>query len=130
MDRQALLRLVARLGREFVRLELRDHAKRLRLYYFALEKNLLTGQGRGLDVKWNEKLVIEWMGLLQLPPYDDLFPVLAPGAPCPQCAATQKAEAASVFTEITLPSGAKTVCAKCGARWLTKTSVADDDSAA
>ncbi len=74
MERARLLELVVALACEFSRRGMPDHCDRLRLYYLALRHGLDSARHR-VEIHWDEGLVIEWMRLLRLPPYQDHYPV-------------------------------------------------------
>lgn len=110
-----LLTYVKLLGREFVRLGMDAHAKRLRLYYLAL-KHGLTTRGNDVDFRWSEEFVVEWMKTLKLPPYSSEYPTRPRSSPCAKC--KDRSSQPAITTVSVLPYGAKMRCGTCGAVWL------------
>src|SRR3954451_19102255 len=82
--REQLESFVAQLGREFVRLEMEQHARKLRLYYLALRHGLTQG-AFDVDVHWSEKLVLDWMKVLAMPSFEHAYPRRPRRSPCPKC---------------------------------------------
>jgi hypothetical protein len=66
---------------------------------------------------WTERLVVEWLCLLRVPPFDRVYQVLPREAPWPICSSTEKRGAPSLWVESAFPGGAKLRC-RCGASWL------------
>ena len=101
---QAELSLTERVGRELVRLGLRQHAAHARTYYAAIR------DGRR-PKEWAHDLNVEWMRVLRIPPYDNDYAVRPRMAGCPKCAASR------TYTAMVFPGGVKVKCA-CGEQWL------------
>lgn len=76
-SRTELLTLVTILGREFRRLGMAAHMKRLRLYFLAVKHGLTTA-GNDVELSYTEDEVLEWMRTLKVPPFDK---AAAPSAP-------------------------------------------------
>jgi len=112
MERAKLLELVVALGCEFSRRGMPDHCDRLRLYYLALRHGLDSTRHR-VEIHWDETLVVEWMRLLRLPPYQDHYP-LRDTTSCATC----ESRPGTVVTKGVFPGGAKLECLQCGAQWL------------
>jgi hypothetical protein len=115
-DVPQLLELARRLGEEFSRREMHEHVQRLRVYWLAARHGLLRGRNE-LDVKWSEAHLVAWLEALQLPPYQAVLPVQAPGAGCPRCGA-EPGLIPSGRTVLVFPGGARFRCGGCGAEWL------------
>ena len=127
MERARLLELVETLGKEFERLGETIKVETLRLYYLALVRGL--DQHGVVKVSWDEQAVIEWFGLLRLPPYERTYTVRRRTYVC-TCAGGSGAKPSgrpgdwshigkgTALTERTFPGGAKVRCAACEARWL------------
>jgi len=111
-----LLACVARLGEEFRRRGMREHVRRLRLYFLAVRHGLLKGPNE-LDVRWSESHVVEWMKAFRLPPFEAALEVRPPGGGCPRCGLAQ-GTVPSGRTELVFPGGAKLRCQSCGGAWL------------
>jgi len=118
MERSQLARLVAVLGREFVRRRMHAHAGKLRVYYLALRRGLATTGRSEVDIHWSEELVVEWLKLLRIPPYESAYRVRTPQAPCSRCKARPDNQGGSFVTERTFPGGWKVRCINCGEVWL------------
>lgn len=115
VPRAELLHYVERLGREFVRRGMNDHARRLRLYYLAL-KHGLTTKGNDVEFRWSEAFVVEWMRTLKVPPYKDDYPSRPRNSKCLKC--NDRSSQPSITTVGSLPDGAKMRCGTCGAIWI------------
>lgn len=98
------------LGREFGRREMQKHLKILREFYVA------TRSGRASANTWSEDFIDEWLGTLQLPPFETLFVVHPAPFTCSTCNAAGTIP--SRRTELTFPGGARMRCDQCGLRWL------------
>jgi hypothetical protein len=118
MDRDALMRDVERLGREFARRGMKEHARSLRLYWLALKNGLTDAKGV-VNLQASPDWVSEWNGLLRLPGAEGHYPVLPAGAPCPECGPLAGREGIyAARTLRVLPDGALMVCDECKAQWL------------
>ena len=116
LPRAQLLERVKALGHEFARLGMRQHVQRLRVYYLAVKKGLASPSNE-LDVKWSEPFVVEWLKMLQVPPFAGAYAVRPRGSRCARCLEV-KNEAATLFTETNFPGGSKMRCQACGAVWI------------
>jgi hypothetical protein len=115
LPREVLLEYVERLGREFVRRRMPQHAQKLRLYYLALQRGLASPRHE-VDVRWSEPFVLEWLRTLKVPPYADAYPVRPSGAPCPRCA--QRGAQSATRTELVFPGGVRMRCGTCETVWI------------
>jgi hypothetical protein len=93
-----------------------DHLRLLRIYYLALEHNLVAGGNRSLEVHWTEEMVRDWLAVFRLPPFADRYRILSRDAPCPNCG---RASHNGKYTLMTFPGGHKSACRECGEQWLT-----------
>ncbi len=114
MLREELLPLVVRLGRAFARRGMREHALKLRLYYFALRHKMT--RGNDLEVRWSERLVVDWMKTLRVPPYDSALPIRPRASSCTSC--KQRGQQPWIFTDGVFPGGVRMRCQSCGEIWL------------
>ena len=112
MDRARLLDLVVALGGEFSRRGMRDECRRLRLYFLAV-KHGLAGAQHQIQLHWDEDLVVEWLRLLRIPPFDHHYLVRGETA-CDRCAY----QPGRVVTKAVFPGGSKFECLQCGQQWL------------
>jgi len=115
MDRASLLDMVQRLGEEFRRRGMRTHLAPLRIYWLALQHGLVRDERHALALTLSEETVVEWLKLLQLPPYQHAYRVRPAGSACPSCPAEERGE---VSAERTFPEGRKMVCLECRSAWL------------
>jgi len=121
MDRSELLGLMATLGREFVRLHLDGHASDLRATY----RSIHSGAPLSSDF---ENWVLDWLGLLGLPPCENRFQHLSVRSRCPKCGLAGRegcgVRSVSFFPLTPTGPGADTlwawlmVCGGCGERWV------------
>jgi hypothetical protein len=118
VQRPRLLKMVGALGRAFVRRGMHAHAAKLRAYYVLLRRGLATPGKNEVDIRWSEALVIEWMKILRMPPYENAYPVRPAQSSCSRCRETPTNEAGGFQTESTFPGGWKVRCSTCGEAWL------------
>jgi hypothetical protein len=118
VERSELAKLVEVLGHEFVRRGMHAHATKLRIYYFALRRGLATHARNEVDIRWSEDLVVEWLKLLRIPPYESAYRVRTAQSPCSRCKARPNNQGGSFVTESTFPGGWKVRCSSCGEVWL------------
>ncbi len=116
-SREDLLEHVRLLGQAFRRLGMEGHARKLRLYFMALQHHLTTPEAHELDVRWSAAFVREWMRTLRVPPYDAVYPFRPAGAGCERCS-RKIAAVNEVITECAYPGGSRKRCRACDAVWL------------
>lgn len=107
--------LVVRLGKEFDRRGMTDHVKLLRTFYAEALQRDRAARRHPRRPPWTEGIVLEWMAIFHLPPFESVYPVLARGAPCPQC---ESAPENVHLTRLVFPGGILTLCRRCQARWV------------
>ena len=121
MERDELLSHIGALGRAFVRNDLRNHARRLRVYYLAVSHDL-TDPGHKLDVNWTEDFVVEWLSLFGEPGFAHHYERAAGARLCPRCAREPQPETglphAAPRTLLVFPGGAKLQCLACLYAWV------------
>ncbi len=98
------------LGREFGRLEMRDHAKLLREFYVAARDR------KPCTNTWSADFVDHWLGLLRLPPFENMFEVRVPPYNCLTC--SPAGATPSRRTVNTFPGGVLMNCSQCHRQWL------------
>ena len=118
MDRSSLLDLVVRLGQEFRRRNMGRHVEKLRVYYLAVREGLAASSRNAVELSWSEDLTLEWMRTLQIPPFEDAYPVKEHGVPCFRCNPEKGSSRGTPRTEAVYPGGARFSCETCGAKWL------------
>lgn len=116
MQRQMLLGYIKSLGQEFGRRRMGPHLQKLRLYYLALRHGLAS-PANVVDVHWDEDLVVDWLKVLRLPPYETAYELRPRGSSCTRCAPRPQLQAITQ-TDRVFPGGAKIRCTLCGATWL------------
>jgi hypothetical protein len=122
MDQRTLLELAEILGREFDRRGMRGHVEHLRLYYLAIRAGL---HRRGtVQIHWSEQMVIDWMGLLRLAPYQDRFATRPHGYTCPCRPRGPTMADGHERTRLVWPGGAQIECSSCGQMWIVLDEVA------
>jgi hypothetical protein len=63
-------------------------------------------------------MVVEWLCLLRIKPFEGALPVLQHGAPCPGCGAVGERASPATFIKAVFPGGCLEECRRCEARWL------------
>jgi hypothetical protein len=112
-----LMEAVIKLGKEFRRRQMDSHAALLRSFYADLRRRQ-TGRARARAKDWDETMVLRWLALLRIPPFDQVYPVLPRGAPCPTCGARGERAAPATFVRSVWPGGSLCECRRCGTLWL------------
>ncbi len=103
-DHDAHLELVARIGREFVKLGLTSHAAHLREYYADVRAGRKPGG-------WSREMVLGWARDLRLPPHENDIPVRPRGSSC-------GCPFPSPFTARVWPGGSRHICGACHGEWI------------
>lgn len=114
--REQLLSYVELLGREFVHREMDAHARKLRLYYLALRHGLTQG-AFDVDVHWSEQMVLDWLKVLGVPPFESAYPRRPRRSACSRCKAVPSQQSV-IHTEMVFPGGSKVRCFTCGEVWI------------
>jgi hypothetical protein len=109
-----LIDAVVKLGREFRRRGMDSHAALLRGFYAELRRRQRARAGKG----WDETMVLRWLALLRIPPFDHVHPVLPRGTACPTCGALGDRAAPATFVRSVWPGGSLCECRRCGMLWL------------
>jgi hypothetical protein len=100
--------LVIQLGHEFKRREMPKHLQLLRDYY--------RREFRALEAPaWSTSMVLEWLALLQLGPFEKIYEVQPMMSGCPRCPESDKFVTATVTV---WDDGALMRCSLCGFMWL------------
>jgi hypothetical protein len=114
-----LLAAVVLLGAEFRKRNMDAHLAALRRFY---EEQRRRKRARALtmarDRVWDEDMVIEWLGLLRIPPFEHMYPLLPRDAPCPTCGATSSRELPATFVRLVWPGGSLEQCRRCETSWI------------
>ena len=63
-------------------------------------------------------MVIGWLSLLRIPPFEHVYKVLPRGAPCPNCGATGERAAPATFVHGSWPGGWIEQRRRCETSWL------------
>jgi hypothetical protein len=72
------------------------------------------------DDEMTMESVIEWLCVLRIPPFANVYKVLGPAASCPECGEDARFVA---YTRSVFPGGSVSACKKCGATWLQESNV-------
>ena len=117
MPSMDMMALTVKLGREFKRRAMTSHVNALRELYArrAGERKSNAARGRPL---WDEDQVLEWLAIFRIPPFEHVYSVRPPNAPCPKCRASPRGHDGPNWTSTTFPGGARVECLGCGQRWL------------
>lgn len=105
--------LLRQLAAEFERRGMREHVELLRGYYVDHRARQRAARAQKRP-PWTEDLVLEWLMILRIPPFEHILPVLERGVPCPGC---QKHEGLP-YVACVFPGGCVRECRGCGGRWL------------
>lgn len=106
MDVSDLLQLLEDVGREMVRLEMREHVEIARQTYAALRA--------GRTPTWSEESIVEWARVLRVPPHHEHYRVYPRTVECPRLSS---AGPHVRFEMIEFPGGHRCKCV-CGEMWL------------
>jgi hypothetical protein len=112
-----LLAAAVQLAAEFRRRGMDSHLACLRLFYADHRKRRAARQ-RSRDKTWDEAMVITWLGLLRIPPFENVHQILPRDFPCPKCGAIGDRSSPSVFVRSVWPGGSLQQCRRCEATWL------------
>ena len=115
-------KLIVQLAAEFKRRDMRAHVALLRPYYRSFQERRRAAL-REPKPPWTEELVIEWLCILQIPPFENVLPTLATGARACGC---DVKEVGLAMISCVYPGGRVRECKGCGARWLERTSAWPD----
>jgi hypothetical protein len=107
------------LGAEFRRRGMDSHLGLLRSYYRELRARRLARERMGAK-GWDESMVVGWLALLRIPPFENVYQVLPRGKPCPKCGAVGERAAPATFVRSVWPGGSLCECRRCDARWITE----------
>lgn len=111
-------KLVLNLADEFKVRGMRDHLDLLRGWYRDYRGRSRAAM-RERKPPWTEQMVLEWLCILGVPPFESALPTLARGVRA--CACTQKEAGLPQVACVFPPDGCVWECAKCGARWVERT---------
>jgi hypothetical protein len=115
--------LVIALGREFRRRRMNGHVAALRRFYRARRRRA-TFEELASERSWNEDVVIEWLSIFRIAPFDRIYAVQPKDAPCPRCAKGH-AQGADVDYRAIFPGGRLQQCRACKAVWLSSDGTRD-----
>src|SRR4051794_26945097 len=103
---------IVQLGQEFRRRGMNSHLRLLREFYRARAARRAAGLRRGI---WDEDLVIEWLCLLRIKPFDSALLVVEAGARSPGCGAIGERGSPTTFIKAVFPGGCLAECRRCEA---------------
>jgi hypothetical protein len=113
-----LLMAAEQLAAEFRARGMDSHLALLRRFYAEL-RHRRQARARVREKGWDEGMVIGWLGLLRVPPFEHVYPLLPRDARCPRCSAEGTRAAPATFTKSVWPGGSLNECRQCQALWLT-----------
>lgn len=103
------------------------HLNALRRFY-RVRKQRALAQGLADERVWDEDVVLEWLAIFRIPPFDRVYQVRPRGAPCPSCG-TGAAQGADVSYRAVFPGGSLTECLACRTVWLVSDGTRDSSYA-
>lgn len=108
--------LLRQLAAEFTRRDMRGHVELLRGFYrrYARAKHASVLAAKPV---WEVDLVLEWMCMLRIPPFEHAYAVLPGVTKCPTCVGIAS-PTSGVFTHCAVPGLLVLQCLQCGGRWL------------
>lgn len=115
-SRFELERLIVALGREFARRDMQAHLRGLRVFYSALRARR-RAQAALNPPPWTEDLVLDWLAIMRIPPFEHHYAVLSRSAPCPTCSGGN-ASGLDVVNRAVHVGGLVSECKHCGEQWL------------
>jgi hypothetical protein len=107
-----LKQAVTELGEEFERREMRAHLTRLGQFW---RSHLVRVSPPD---EWGIGMVIEWLCLLRIGPFAQVYPVLPRHTPCPRCRSVGSHGSPATFTRASWPGGCLEECRVCATKWL------------
>jgi len=94
---------------------MRRHLEHLRCFYRMHRARLGEKAALARRGEWEVDMVIGWLGLFGIPPFDHVFGELAQGARCP-CGRTS----GYTHSGVSFPGGRVWVCGACTREWLVR----------
>jgi formate dehydrogenase maturation protein FdhE len=109
----SLERAILELAEHFKTHGMHKHLQSLRGYY---RQRTLRKRQQALSKEpgWDEDMVVQWLALFQIAPFDGVYTVLAKWNTCP-CGGGSPA---SDYTSAVFPGGRLARCGACGKDWL------------
>jgi hypothetical protein len=106
-----LMTAMVLLGAEFKRRDMTSHLESLRRFY---SEHRRAERGRRPE-EWSQDLVIEWLCIFHIPPFESIYPVRARASSlCIRCGHNTDRDPS---VRAVYPGGTLYYC-KCGARWI------------
>jgi hypothetical protein len=112
-----LMAAAVQLAAEFRRRNMDTHLACLRQFY-ADQRRRKKARQRSGDKTWDENMVIQWLGLLRIPPFRAMYPCLPRESPCPKCGAAVERSSPPTFVRSVWPGGCLKQCRRCETSWL------------
>lgn len=116
--------LVIALGREFRRRRMGGHLQALRSYYRRRHRRALA-EALSEHRSWDENVVLEWLAILRIEPFDRMYAVQEREAPCPACVQKRGVAGAEVDYCAVFPGGQLRQCRACKHMWLVSDAARD-----
>ena len=108
--------LVVALGREFRRRRMNGHLAALRRYYRKRQRRKML-EALAEERAWDENVVVEWLAILRIPPFERTYGTQPKDAGCRRCSA-QRGKGAEVDFRAVFPGGSLRQCRVCKGAWL------------
>jgi hypothetical protein len=110
--------LVLRLAEEFKRRGMERHVALLRRFYVARRRwKQANAQRPPKEHEWDAEMVLEWLSLFRIAPFESIYATLPRTEGCP-CGAKDSQGRASSFTSVVFPGGCRWTCLACRRSWL------------
>lgn len=103
------------LGHKFQEHDMRRHLEHLRRYYREHRRRARVQAARAGVEAWEVDLVLTWLFLFQISPFEHFYGELAEGGPCP-CGQKHAYNRGGV----SFPGGRTWTCAACTREWLVR----------
>jgi hypothetical protein len=113
--------LLRALAAEFKRREMTQHLELLRVLYRRY-RAAKTRAALAPKPVWEIDVVLQWLAMLHIPPFESVFRELPSGAPCPRCTEVKDPMSAS-FTRAAFHGATLLECMRCGQCWLVTTAM-------
>lgn len=105
--------LILEVAAKFKQHDMREHLALLRGFYKWRRAETRARLRAKPPAPWNVDIVLGWVALWRIPPFDSIYKTLPKGAPCP-CGAGQQA----MHCECAWPGGHLLRCRACATTWL------------
>lgn len=105
------------LAEQFKARDMRAHVGLLRDFYRRYARAKRASLLAGKQPRWEIDLVLEWLCVLGIAPFDHVYPVRAHGSRCAHCT-EQRDPLSGTFVRTSIQGRALSECTRCGGRWI------------